>query len=85
MVWNRGAKEDYDRWAKLGNKGWDFESFFPYLKKSEHFTPPDEELKQEGWDIEWNAENHGEGGPVETSHAPFAWPSVSEFTILRFF
>jgi choline dehydrogenase-like flavoprotein len=22
MTWNRGAKEDYNAWAALGNKGW---------------------------------------------------------------
>jgi choline dehydrogenase-like flavoprotein len=33
MVFDRGSKSDYDRWAALGNKGWDWKSLLPYFKK----------------------------------------------------
>ena len=33
MVFDRGSKSDYDRWAALGNFGWDWKSLLPYFKK----------------------------------------------------
>ena len=33
MVFDRGSKSDYDRWAALGNHGWDWKSLLPYFKK----------------------------------------------------
>jgi choline dehydrogenase len=35
MAYIRGNKEDYNDWAKLGNKGWRYEEVLPYFKKSE--------------------------------------------------
>ena len=33
MFFDRGSREDYDNWERLGNPGWDFNSLFPYFKK----------------------------------------------------
>lgn len=33
MVFDRGSISDFDRWAELGNEGWDWDGLFPYLKK----------------------------------------------------
>lgn len=33
MVFNRGAKSDYDGWETLGNKGWGWAGLLPYFKK----------------------------------------------------
>jgi glucose dehydrogenase (acceptor) len=39
MLYTRGAKEDFDRWAELGNYGWDYDNFaLPAFKKSERAT-----------------------------------------------
>lgn len=52
MLYVRGNKRDYDRWANLGNPGWSYEEVLPYFKKSEDIRIP--ELK--------NNEYHGRGG-----------------------
>ena len=33
MVYDRGSKSDYDRWATLGNGDWQWKSLLPYFKK----------------------------------------------------
>lgn len=33
MVFDHGSISDYDRWAELGNPGWDWEGLLPYFKK----------------------------------------------------
>ncbi|KAG7154317.1 Choline dehydrogenase-like [Homarus americanus] len=55
MVYKRGSRQDYDRWAALGNPGWDYLSVLPYFKKSEDYRGP-----QDG-DSEIF---HGRGGPL---------------------
>jgi choline dehydrogenase len=36
MIYMRGHREDYDNWAKMGNKGWSYDEVLPYFKKSEN-------------------------------------------------
>lgn len=33
MVFDRGARSDYDGWEALGNEGWNHEALLPYFKK----------------------------------------------------
>ncbi len=54
LLYVRGQKQDYDRWAELGNKGWSYEQVLPYFKKSE-----DQEHGE--------SEYHGVGGPLKVS------------------
>ena len=37
MSFFRGSSADYDGWAELGCRGWDFESVLPYFKRLENF------------------------------------------------
>jgi choline dehydrogenase len=55
MVYIRGVPGDYNEWASLGATGWDWESVFPYFKKSE-----DQERGED--------EFHGKGGPLTVSN-----------------
>jgi choline dehydrogenase len=64
MAYVRGNKADYDEWASLGNRHWDYESVLPYFKKSEH----NEDI---------HTDFHGSSGPLNVTFAkgfrtPFA-------------
>ena len=56
MVFNRGNRRDYDRWAKeYGATGWSFSDVFKYFIKFENNTDP--EIAANGY--------HGTTGPVQ--------------------
>jgi choline dehydrogenase len=55
MSYIRGNPEDYDGWAALGCRGWDYASVLPYFRRSE--------------DFENGANDHrGVGGPLAVSN-----------------
>ncbi|MCP9483872.1 GMC family oxidoreductase N-terminal domain-containing protein [Shimia sp. CNT1-13L.2] len=35
LLYVRGQKEDYDRWAQMGNRGWSYDDVLPLFKRSE--------------------------------------------------
>lgn len=41
MLYIRGNKRDYDKWAKNGAYGWSWNEVFPYFLKSEDNTDPE--------------------------------------------
>jgi choline dehydrogenase-like flavoprotein len=51
MVYIRGHRLDYDRWASLGNAGWSFADVLPYFKRAEN-------------NGDFGGEYHGKGGPL---------------------
>ncbi|XP_043475333.1 glucose dehydrogenase [FAD, quinone]-like [Leptopilina heterotoma] len=42
MLYVRGSPSDYNEWAELGNKGWNYERVLHYFKKSENNRDDDE-------------------------------------------
>lgn len=40
MLYIRGNKRDFNRWADYGNYGWSFEEVLPYFKKSQDQRNP---------------------------------------------
>ena len=58
MIYTRGNREDFDRWAALGAEGWSYQEILQYFIKSEDFRGTGGE-----------SEFHGTGGPLTVSHA----------------
>ena len=61
MLFIRGHRHDYDRWAALGAKGWDYESVLPYFKRMES--------NERGGD-DWR----GSQGPISVSEVRARYP-----------
>ena len=66
LLYIRGQREDYDRWAELGNDGWDYASVLPYFKKSE-----DQERGANAY--------HSTGGPLKVSDLRLRRPIAEYF------
>ncbi|WP_028207092.1 GMC family oxidoreductase [Paraburkholderia nodosa] len=66
LLYVRGQREDYDRWAALGNRGWSYADVLPYFRKSE-----DQERGANTW--------HGVGGPLKVSDLRLRRPIADHF------
>ncbi|XP_069679699.1 glucose dehydrogenase [FAD, quinone]-like [Periplaneta americana] len=66
MVYVRGMKGDYDKWAQDGNYGWGFDEILPFFKKSEDMTY--EPLLQSRGNISY----HAKGGPLTVERPHFS-------------
>ncbi|MCA8905024.1 MAG: GMC family oxidoreductase N-terminal domain-containing protein, partial [Hyphomonas sp.] len=66
MIYIRGHARDYDQWAQMGLKGWDYASVLPYFKRSETLDKGENEF-------------HGGTGPLHVSSAPLSSPLYRAF------
>lgn len=64
MLYVRGNRRDYDRWAQLGNSGWSYQEVLPYFIKSEDCRI--DELR--------NSPYRGKGGPIKVERMKFVSP-----------
>ncbi len=55
MLFVRGQADDYDAWARLGNKGWAYADVLPYFKRMETFAAGDAAVR-------------GQDGPLNVAH-----------------
>uniref|UniRef100_A0A182J323 Glucose-methanol-choline oxidoreductase N-terminal domain-containing protein n=1 Tax=Anopheles atroparvus TaxID=41427 RepID=A0A182J323_ANOAO len=60
MIYTRGNRRDYDRWAQLGNPGWSYADVLPYFRKLEHNVVP-----------EADPAYAGKRGPLTISYPPY--------------
>ena len=66
LIYIRGQKEDYDRWAAEGNPGWSYEDVLPYFVRSER--------NQRG-----ASRYHGADGPLAVSDIGDRHPLIDAF------
>ena len=66
MIYIRGQREDYDRWAALGNTGWSYNDVLPYFKRAED--------NARGADA-----YHGTGGPLHVMNLTSPTPVSAVF------
>lgn len=67
MIYVRGNRRDFDRWAQMGNEGWSYDDVLPYFRRSENF------LGGASW-------YHGAGGPLDVR--PLARPSTAALAFI---
>lgn len=79
------SRADLNSWEQLGNEGWNWDSVSPYLKKSQTFSPPSAQVKEELSLQYIDQVVQGSSGPLQVSFGdgpfpPFvgAWPKVFE-------
>lgn len=58
------------------------ESILAYDSKSETFTPPISSIAEE-WDISYDPSVHGSSGYIQSSYAPWIWPSTSKYQLMQ--
>ena len=71
----RPSKIEYDAWANLmqsqdngtGAKAWSWDEHYPFMKKSENYTPPVSDV-QSTLNVAYNLDNHGQNGPLHASY-----------------
>ncbi|MCB1488683.1 MAG: choline dehydrogenase, partial [Bauldia sp.] len=66
MIYVRGNRADYDRWAQMGNPGWSYAEVLPYFRKSESH-------------VERHDDFHGSDGPLTVCRARGKSPLFDRF------
>jgi len=69
LLYVRGQRQDYDRWAELGCEGWSYADVLPYFRRAET-----NERNRDGPD-----EFHGHDGPLSVSDMSFRRPICDDF------
>lgn len=66
MQWTRGTLDQYDTFQRLGNPGWNSNSLFQYMKKSEKFHAPNPAQVASG--ATYDPSVHGQSGPIDAGY-----------------
>lgn len=69
LIYTRGGRRDYDRWAELGNYGWSYNEVLPYFIKNENVKIPG--LR--------NSPYRGKSGPLDIEYARYVSPLHASF------
>ncbi|WP_046890434.1 GMC family oxidoreductase [Pseudomonas aeruginosa] len=81
MIYIRGDRHDYDRWASLGNRGWSYDELLPYFRRSEHFEPGESPWHGRGGEL--NVAAQRSPGPINQvffqAAEEMGWPYNADF------
>jgi len=66
LLYVRGQRQDYDRWAELGCTGWSYDDVLPYFRKAENQSRGEDSY-------------HGVDGPLQVSDMSFKRPICDDF------
>ncbi|WP_426335124.1 GMC family oxidoreductase N-terminal domain-containing protein [Pseudomonas aeruginosa] len=81
MIYIRGDRHDYDRWASLGNRGWSYDELLPYFRRSEHFEPGESPWHGRGGEL--NVATQRSPGPINQvffrAAEEMGWPYNADF------
>lgn len=69
MLYQRGHRKDFDRWAANGNFGWSYQEVLPYFKKSEKINIAEF----------MNSPYHGQNGYLDIEHSKYNTPLLTAF------
>ncbi|XP_037935900.1 glucose dehydrogenase [FAD, quinone]-like [Teleopsis dalmanni] len=69
MIYNRGNRRDFDRWAAAGSSGWSYAEVLPYFLKSENANLAGLE----------NSPYHNNSGPLSVEDVSYRTPFVHAF------
>ncbi|KAK0474327.1 hypothetical protein EDD18DRAFT_1220920 [Armillaria luteobubalina] len=69
--YTRGLEAQFDAWSSLledyqSEVGWNWDEMSNYMKKSENFSPPNEQQAEKG--AQYIADYHGDAGPVQVTY-----------------
>lgn len=79
MLVTRGSSDDWDRYAKVtGDDGWSWDQIFPYFKKNEKWTAPNDNHNTTG---QFDPDVHGFDGIVSVSLA--GYPSAIDDKVMN--
>ncbi|PWN97048.1 alcohol oxidase [Tilletiopsis washingtonensis] len=78
LVWDRAAEAEYDAWEELGNKGWNWDNMYRYMKKAEHFFAPSA-ADQQRLHLQANPSDYGRAGPVQVSYPRYISDAVTRW------
>ncbi|KAE8214346.1 hypothetical protein CF327_g2248 [Tilletia walkeri] len=78
LVWDRAAKQEYNAWEELGNKGWNWSNMYKYMRKSEQFTAPTQ-AQQDKLNLRPVSADYGSSGPIKVSFPKYVSEQVQNW------
>ena len=74
MIYQRGTKDSYQRWAdQVDDQSYTFDNLQPYFKKSVDFTPPNTSKREANASAKYKPSAFdASGGPLQVSYANYA-------------
>ncbi|CAD6899622.1 unnamed protein product [Tilletia controversa] len=78
LVWDRAAKQEYNAWEELGNKGWNWSNMYKYMRKSEEFSAPTQ-AQQDKLHLHPVSSDYGSSGPIKVSYPKYVSEQVQNW------